>query len=158
MPNTLSKFLPSLRLAFGAVFVAIIAIAVTHQGVRPDGAGIRDFVSELTTVVKNGPSRNYKRTGLVPVGDFQNQLSIEERWAYVAGTWDALRFITYYYDDKRFGWLADCQEGNIGDKGFSPVDVERQLNAGLHFGLDPDYPATAATILGLAASCAGKQQ
>jgi len=144
--------------ALGAILVAIIIITVSLQRVRSDDVGMRDFVSELTTSVKNGPSKNYKRTRLVPVADFQNQLGKKERWAYVAGTWDALRFITYYYDETRFKWLADCHEGNIGDRGFTPVDIERQLETSLEFGLDPAYPATAATMLSIVASCSTNDQ
>jgi len=147
-----------MRSVFGVLLVAVIVIALNLQRLRSDDVGMRDFMSELTTTVKNGPSKNYKRTRLISVEDFHNQLGKKGRWAYVAGTWDAMRFITYYFDDTRFNWLADCQEGNIGDEGFTPVDIERQLKASLEFGLDPAYPATAATMLSFVASCSTKDQ
>ena len=111
------------------------------------------FMHQLGRALKSGPDENYRRTQMLSAGELHNDLGTPERWAYIAGAWDTLRFLSYYFGNGQFNWLAECQENNYGDNSFNSVDVEATISEGLKLGLDPDHPASGIAMTHIAVAC-----
>ena len=152
---------PKKRLQHSMPIIALLgALLLTSPNVsaKTELQDISSFWIELKAATGNGPSKNYQRSKLIPVQWMQNELPKPERWAYIAGTWDALRFIVYHLDNKRFKWLAECQEKNFGPDSFSPVHIESQIAKGQEIGFDPTASATSAIIFSLLTSCVNRKE
>jgi hypothetical protein len=85
-----------------ATLFGTLVFVTPASSVNADTPDTASFGVELKAAMKNGPSKKYKRTNLVSVGSIQKNLSKQEQWSYIAGTWEALRFIAYHFDNKRF--------------------------------------------------------
>jgi hypothetical protein len=136
-----------------AAIFGTLVFTISASSVNADTPDIASFGVELKTAMENGPSKNYQRTNLVSVGSIQKNLSKQEQWSYIAGTWEALRFIAYHFDNKRFRWLAECQDKNVGPNGFNPVTIEQQISKSLELGFESSSSATSAIMFSLMASC-----
>ena len=152
---------PKKRLQHSMPIIALLgALLLTSPNVsaKTELQDISSFWIELKAATDFGPSKKYQRSKLIPVEWMQNELPKQERWAYIAGTWDALRFIVYHFDNKRFKWLAECQEKNFGPDSFNPVHIESQIAKGQEIGFDLTASATSAIIFSLLTSCVNRKE
>jgi hypothetical protein len=136
-----------------AALLGMLVFVIPASTANAETPDIASFGVELKAAMKNGPSKKYKRTNLVSVGSIQKNLSKQEQWSYIAGTWEALRFIEYHFDNKRFKWLAECQDKKVGPNGFNPVTIEQQISKSLELGFESSSSATSAIMFSLMASC-----
>ena len=146
------------RSVITAAIFGTLVFGFTTSSAKTELQDISSFWIELKAATDFGPSKKYQRSKLIPVEWMQNELPKQERWAYIAGTWDALRFIVYHFDNKRFKWLAECQEKNFGPDSFNPVHIESQIAKGQEIGFDPTASATSAIIFSLLTSCVNRKE
>jgi hypothetical protein len=139
-------------------FFGALLLTSPNVSAKTELQDISSFWIELKAATDFGPSKKYQRSKLIPVEWMRNELPKQERWAYIAGTWDALRFIVYHFDNKRFKWLAECQEKNFGPNSFNPVHIETRIAKGQEIGFDPKASATSAIIFNLLTSCVSQKE
>jgi hypothetical protein len=146
------------RSVITAAIFGTLVFGFTTSSAKTELQDISSFWIELKAATDFGPSKKYQRSRLLSVEWMQNELTKQERWSYIAGTWDALRFIVYHFDNKRFKWLAECQEKNVGPGSFNPVHIESQIAKGQEIGFDPTASATSAIIFNLLTSCVNRKE